>query len=454
MKVVVVGAGLAGLSAACELSDLGHRVTVLESRPWVGGKAYAVESALGWRDNGQHVFMGCTTAYAGFLQKLGTFGLTYRQHLLRVPVFDGDGRESQIAAAALPAPLHLGGSFLRYRHLGAREKLQAGRLLLAIWRGGERLQGHARGQVFAAWLAERGQAPSTIERFWDFLIVPTMNCRAAVVDAGDALFVIRHGFLEHRSHAALGVSRAPLSQLHGDPAVRYIEARGGAVRVRARGAEVLWAGDAASGVRLTTGEGVAAEAVVLAVANESLAEAAGPSLATLPYIQAAASLPTAPIVNLHVAFDRPVARWPFAAFAGSPLQWAFNRDVLDLADAPRDHRLVISLSDATSATSMTPTALRAMFEPLLRRAIPGCAGATIVRWDVTKEPHATFIPAPGLSRPGNETPIAGLFLAGAYTDTGWPATMESAVRSGIRAARLVHVRSLASGPPRTGASGG
>ncbi len=451
MKAVVVGAGLAGLAAACELADLGHEVAVHEARPWAGGKAYSTTGDNGEaRDNGQHVLLGCTTAYVAFLQRLGTLRLTYRQRRLRVPVFDAQGRDSVLASDPVSAPLHLARSFATYRHLSLGEKREAGRLMLAVWHDGARKREAARGRPFAEWLRDHGQSQATIERFWDFLLLPTLNCRAAEADAADALFVVHEGFLRSSTGSAIGVSRVGLTELHAAPAQRYIVSRGGRVVLRSRVAEVEVQAGHVAGLRLADGSREAADVVIVAVANEAAAALATGALADDEGLRRAGALKTAAIVNLHFGFDAAVAAWPFAAFAGSELQWAFNRDVLDMPGRPRRHKLVVSLSGGEKYLDWSPARCQEHFLPLLRRAVPGARQARLLRFEVTKEPHATFVPAPGALRPANQTSVGGLYLAGAHTNTGWPATMESAVRSGIRAARLAHVRSVTSGPSVAG----
>ncbi len=440
MKVAVIGAGLAGLAAACELADLGHHPVVLERRPWAGGKTYSFANLVTGEvvDNGQHVFMACTTAYVGFLGRLGTLKLTRRQRRLRVPVIDGQGRRSEIRSSALPSPLHLGPSFATYRHLGPREKLRIGRAVASIVRPvpGEGLAD----QSFAQWLRQRGQSEAGIRAFWDLMLVPTLNCRSDEASAEAALFVLREGFLKASTSAAIGIPAVGLSELHVQPAIRYIECRGGEVRLRT-GVRALLGRDARiESVLLASGQAAAFDGYVCAVPPTHVAGLLPEGAASTAPFARLAAFRTSPIINLHFWFDRPVAPFAFAAFVGCDLQWVFNRSRLALDQQGGGEHLVVSLSAAGPYMTLDKTGLRDRFLPQLRSALPKAATARLTGFTAIKEPDATFVPAPGIVRPSAATPFQNLVLAGGYTATGWPATMESAVRSGIEAARVLHER--------------
>ncbi len=438
MNVAIVGAGLAGLAAGCELSERGHRVTLFEKRPFAGGKTYSFRDreTSETTDNGQHVFMQCTTAYTGFLRKLGTLHLTKRQKRLRVSVFAPDGRRATISAAALPAPLHLLPSFVRYGHLSATSKVRIGWLLAAVARMNERERLSLWAAPFDDWLRAHGQRDEEVRRFWDFLLLPTLNARSAEVAASDALFVIRQGFLASSRSAAIGLATGGLTALHVDPAVGYIEARGGMLRAGSDVIGIESDGYSAT-VGLASGGRDTFDAAICATGHLQALNLLPRTVADDPAFQDMTRIETAPIINLHVWFDRPVALFSMAAFVDSDLQWVFNRGRLDREPAVNGEHLVVSLSGAQRFMAMDKAALQRHFVQLLNEALPRTRTAALVRFVAIKEPEATFIAAPGLRRPPNQTPIRNLVVAGAYTATGWPATMESAVRSGNAAARAV-----------------
>ncbi len=438
MRVGVIGAGLAGLAAGLELADRGHEVELLERRPWAGGATYSFrDGETGDEvDNGQHLFMACMTAYAGFLERLGTLDRTRRQRRLRVPVFDAAGRRSDLWAANLPFGLHLAPALLRYRHLTRGQKARIARVFLAIRRLGPEERARMADVTFAAWLRGRGQTRADVRDFWDFLVVPTLNCRSDRASAEAARFVLEEGFLRGPRSAALGLPAAGLSELHVRPAVRAIRERGGAVSVRSGVERIELAGGRATTLLLRGGERRSYDAVVGALPPWRLAPLlpAEPRLAGLA--RALARFEPAPILNLHLWFDRPVAPFAFAAFTGPQAPWAFNRSRLG-GERGAGERLALSISAPGELFALDREALRERFLSWARAALPAAREAKLLRFLAVKEPEATFVPAPALARPGPRTALPGLFLAGAWTDTGWPATMESAVRGGLAAADAV-----------------
>lgn len=443
MRVGVLGAGLAGLAAGCELAELGHEVTLIERRPWAGGKTYSFADESGHQvDNGQHVFMACTTEYIAFLRRLGTLKLTRRQKRLRVPVFDQNGHRSFIVAQNLRSPLHLAKSLLGFRALSPAERLRLIPVLSRVSRMSATDREALPDGNFAHWLAARGQSARVIERFWDFLVLPTLNCRSGQAGVRDALFLLQEAFLASPTSSAVGLSAVGLSDLHVTPAVRYIEERGGHLRTGERIRQFQCEGDRLSAV-VTDEARFAFDAYVCALPPWDLTPLLPPELSEQPPFAWLSAFQSSPIINLHLWFAQPVVGFAFAAFTGNELQWVFNRSKLDADPESAGQHLVLSLSGAGGLMSLGKQELADRLMPQLRRALRMDNFAEVTRVMAIKEPAATFVPAPGLRRPPVETPISNLVLAGAHTDTGWPATMESAVRSGLAAARSLHARQSA-----------
>jgi squalene-associated FAD-dependent desaturase len=321
----------------------------------------------------------------------------------------------------------MGPSFAAYPHLSAREKAAAARALVAL----AALRPAARDALddtsFADWLADHGQSPGAVERFWDLIVLPTCNDRSGRVSAALAAFVFQEGFLRTAGGSAIGWSRVALTRLV-DPAARtFLAARGGRV---ISGVAVAEAGP--GGVTLADGEHLAADAVVLALT-------AGRTRAVAPdALPADPGLDQSPIVNVHVWYDRPVMDEPFTAVVDSPAQWIFNRSAMGGTDGP-GHHVAVSMSGAREEVRVPRAELAARIRAELEHLFPAARAAGVLATAVVKEPAATFASAPGQAarRPGPVTPLPGVVLAGAWTGTGWPATMEGAVRSGIRAARTV-----------------
>ncbi|HSJ73502.1 MAG TPA: hydroxysqualene dehydroxylase HpnE [Miltoncostaeaceae bacterium] len=426
-RVVVCGGGLAGIAAAVEAAGLGAEVTLVERRPFLGGKAFSFTDPDSGRevDNGQHVFLGCCPAYIRLLRLLGTARHTSLQRRLDAPVRDRAGRRGALRAAPLPAPLHLGPSFAAYPHLSAAEKAAALRGLASLAALSEGRRRAIDGVSFAEWLADHGQSPGAVRRFWDLIVLPTCNDRSDRVSAALAAFVFRRGFLQSSQGSAIGWSRVGLTRLV-DPAAReFVAARGGRVVTGTAVSEVR-----PGAVTLADGATLGADAVVLALPPGRAGAACPEALPADP------GLGASPIVNVHVWYDRPVMDEPFTAVVDSAVQWIFNRTAMGGGDGSA-HHLAISISGAREEVEVPRPELAATMRAELEALLPRAREATALATAVVKEPHATFAQAPGQAarRPGVATPVPGVALAGAWTATGWPATMEGAVRSGIAAAR-------------------
>jgi squalene-associated FAD-dependent desaturase len=429
--ILIVGGGLAGIAAALECAEAGARVSLLEARPRLGGATWSSQRDGLWIDNGQHVFLRCCTAYLDLARRLGVSDQLFLQRRLSLPVVAPEGATHWLRRSALPAPLHLAASFARFGHLSLAQRLRAARTVRRI--GRLDLAAPALDECsFGDWLAAQGEDAHSIAHFWDLLIRPTVNAAAADASLALAAKVFQTGLLEASGNADIGWSRVPLQALHGDAAARVLGRCGASVRLRARVASI----DAeANGVRVRCADGAQLEgdALILAAPHEAAASLL-PARAGLD-AQALRGLGRSPIVNLHVVYERRVTDHALAAGVGTPLEWIFDRS--DTAGLDRGQYLAITLSAANAYVGMRIEEFRGIFLPELARLFPRARDTRVLRFMVTCERAATFQQAPGTrrARPGARTELRNLYLAGAWTDTGWPATMESAVRSGYRAAR-------------------
>lgn len=433
-RVVVVGGGLAGIAAALDCADAGRAVTLVEVRPRLGGAAYSFERDGLWLDNGQHVFLRCCTAYRELLERLGSSADTVLQSRLAIPVLAPGRPVAWLRRSALPAPLHLAGSLLRYTHLSLRERVAAARAALALGRVNPNdPQTDARG--FGEWLEQHGQSPGAVEALWELIGRPTLNLRPDDASLAAAAFVFRVGLLERADAGDIGYARGPLQRVHGEAALRKLRAAAVEVRLGCR-AERIEASPDGSLVVHGADEQLDADAVVLAVPHERAARLLPEGAVRDPELLT--DLGTSPIVNLHIAYDRRVLEleFEFAAAVGSPVQFVFDRT--GSSGLEHGQCLAVSLSAADAEIDATADELQETYLPALAELLPGARGARAERFVVTRERAATFRAAPGARRlrPGPRTGVAGLALAGAWTDTGWPATMEGAVRSGHAAARV------------------
>ncbi|POX50989.1 phytoene dehydrogenase [Streptomyces sp. Ru71] len=431
---VVVGGGLAGITAALALADAGMRVTLLEGRPRLGGLAFSFQRGDLTVDNGQHVYLRCCTAYRWFLDRIDATALAPLQDRLDVPVVDLDkpqGRRlGRLRRDALPVPLHLGRSLATYPHLSLAERAKVGRAALAL-KALDLADPALDTQDFGSWLAAHGQSARAVEALWDLVGVATLNAVASDASLGLAAMVFKTGLLSDPGAADIGWARVPLGDLHDRLARKALDSAGVRTEVRTRVTSVSEDGNGRLRVQVP-GETLVADAVVLAVPQRETHALLPPGALDAP--EDLLRIGTAPILNVHVVYDRKVLDKPFFAALGTPVQWVFDRT--DASGLRAGQYLALSQSAAQEEIDLPVAELRERYLPELRRLLPAARGAEVKDFFVTRERTATFAPTPGVGRlrPGARTKAPGLYLAGAWTATGWPATMESAVRSGVSAA--------------------
>jgi squalene-associated FAD-dependent desaturase len=432
--VVVVGGGLAGISAALGAADGGARVTLLERRGKLGGLTWSFRRKGRWFDNGQHVFLRCCTSYRSFLDRLGATDMVHLQPRLEVPVLAPGGTTSVISRSSLPAPLHLLGSLARYRHLTLGDRARLARAALAL----RRLDLDDPGLddvAFGPWLSAHGQSREAIEALWNLIALPTLNVSADDASLSLAAMVFRTGLLDTTDAGDIGWSKVPLGQLHGEQA---------SVALADAGVEVVLGApvhaiDASSGTTRVVSFGAGsleADAVVVTTPPEITAD-----LLPGAGLDRALGLGTSPIVNVHLVFDRRVSDLAMFACVHSPVQFVFDRtDSAHFGDAEpgRDGEqcLSISLSAADAEIGRRPEDLISGYLDALAEVVPAARQARLIDGVVSRERSATFRAVPGSAsrRPAVTTAIDRVVVAGAWCDTGWPATMEGAVRSGVAAA--------------------
>jgi squalene-associated FAD-dependent desaturase len=429
--VAIVGGGLAGITAALDCARGGAKVTLLESRPRLGGAAYSVQRNGLQVDNGQHVFLRCCTAYRDLLARLGAVDAVSLQPRLAIPVLAPGRPPLWLRRSGLPAPLHLAGALVGYRLLAIGERVAAARAMSALRRI-DPDDPAADARRFGDWLREHGQSPAAIDRLWGLIARPTLNLAPDEASLAQAAQVFQTGLLRETSAGDIGWARVPLSEIHDVAARRALALAGVDVRLRWRATAI--APDPSGGFQIDASgiPTVNAGVVIVAVPHDRAARLVPGSVDTGGRL---ARLGSSPIVNLHIVYDRRVLELPFAAGVGTPVQWVFDRTAS--SGAPGGQYLAVSLSAADAESGMTIEELRERFLPALAELLPGARDARVDQFFVTREHAATFRAAPGARalRPGPRTGSPGLLLAGSWTDTGWPATMEGAVRSGRHAAR-------------------
>lgn len=404
MKAVVVGGGLAGCAAALDLLDAGHDVTLFEARPTLGGAVQTLPGRDGDPapppDNGQHIALGCFTEYLSFLGRIGEGG-SYLRRPLDLPVIGRDG-----SAASIRPGLR---SLLSYRHLPARERIRLLRVLLRL-RSAES-EPLLDAMTFGDLLRELGGSTIQIERFWDVFVRPALNLPTDEASAAPGLFTVQTALLGAKDAADLILPNRPLGEMHGAAARRTLEAAGASVR---------------TGARVESLDDVDGDAIVVALPAAETADLLGES---------PPALENSPIVSIHLLFDRPLLRSPLAALLGSDAHWVFDRGALTGQRPEQGQYLTVVSSGVPGLMQLRGRELVEHIAGQLTERL----GRAELRWSrVSREPRATVALRPGTEqrRRGGKTPRPNVVRAGAWTKTGWPVTMESAVRSGRAAARL------------------
>jgi len=467
--VAIAGGGLAGLAAGCALSDAGFRVTLFERRPYLGGRASSYQHPGTGEivDNCQHVLLGCCTNLIDFYRRTGVEGkIRWYDELT---FLEPGGRASVIAPSSLPAPLHTAPAFVRAACLALPDKLAISRAMMAL----APALLPDRGESFLDWLKRHGQTAQAIDRFWKTILVSALNEDLDWVSVPAAAQVVRESFLKSAAAGRMGIPTVPLTELYS-AAGDYITARGGEIRLRA-GVESFRAADAGASVIANGTEqrfDYMVSAVPFDVLAKMLADDSGRSEAAslgtgLCPVQAAHSpastspgstdlaealgrFTTSPITGIHLWFDREISDLDHAVLLDRTIQWMFHKSRIIEArkreiagrESPENEpgsyvELVVSCSRSLVEKSKAEIVEMALNE--VREFFPGARSANLLKSTVIKEVHATYSPGPGIDRirPVASTSWPRVFLAGDYTATGWPATMEGAVRSGYLAAEAL-----------------
>ena len=448
----VIGGGLAGLSAGVALAEAGWRVRLFEQRPFLGGRATSYVLPDGEHvDNCQHVTLGCCTNLEDFYQRVGSAGKI--KFFDRLVFQDPQGRIGEMEAGILPAPFHMTGSFAGFAPLSFADKRSIAWAMLDILRGKGRTADldEPGGISMLEWLKRRKQTPGAIERFWRVVLVSALDEELDKTDARFGVDVFWKGFLSNRTGYRMGVPSVPLAELY-DGCKAEIEKRGGEVNLRMPVRTIHVENGAVAGVEFDGGRQETADAFVFALPHPAMAELASDEMKRLePRLAELEKIGVAPITGVHFWFDREVMKEPFVTLLDTTTQWIFNKTALYGASngsgKEKGQYLQLVISASYDLLQKPRQEIIDLCLQEVRQALPAAREAKLVKATVIKEAAATFSPQPGVDRwrPTQETKIRGMFLAGDWTATGWPATMEGAVRSGYLAAEAV-LRSV--GTPR------
>lgn len=445
-EVLVVGGGFAGLAAGVALAQEGRRVRLLEQKPHLGGRAFSfIDSTTGSTvDNGQHLFMGCYHQTIEFLKTIGTLDRLHFQPGLSVQFLEADGRLSSLDCPRLPAPWHLLAGVLRSASVSWSEKFEVLRMRRALRVSHDSSNGNLRDTV-DEWLAKLGQSENLRQNFWNLICIAAMNEDPKIASANLFQRVLKLALFSSALDSRLGIARVGLSDCYTRAAAEFITVRGGTVELGRNVTRILISEGACRGVTLAGEEIVEAETVLSAAPwNKFVELLPGDVLRNEPFFTNILALRPAPIISINLWFDRPVTDLEFAGLRGTTIQWLFNRSRIISAGAESEAASNISqislvLSGAHEHIGRTKEELLAVALKDLAGLLPATKQAKLTHSLVIKERFATFSPSVGIDelRPTPTTPIRGLYLAGDWTATGLPATIEGAVKSGYTAAQEI-----------------
>lgn len=432
LSVAVVGGGLAGLAAACVLADRGFRLTLFERRPYLGGRASSYQHPGTGEvvDNCQHVLFGCCTNLIEFYRRIGVEGRI--RWFDRMTFLEPGGRASDLSPSFLPPPFQTLPAFLRFPFLNGRDKLAIGRALAALIPTSPPDDG----ENFLTWLQRHRQTKAAIERFWKPVLISALSEELDRLSVPYAAQVVRET-LKSATARRMGIPTVPLTELY-TAAQDYVTARGGEVHLRS-GVEGVSPHHSGAEVHLADGV-LQFDFVILAVPFFSLASILPQTAEAQPIREKLAQFESAPITGIHLWFDRQITDLDHAVLLDRTIQWMFHKSKL-LASPTAGEGSYVELVVSASKTLIEKTKSEIVELGLkeLKEFFPGARDANLVKSTVIKEVNATYAPLPGVDayRPPSQTAWPRVFLAGDWIATGWPATMEGAVRSGYLAAECL-----------------
>lgn len=438
--VLIIGGGLAGLSAGVALAEAGCRVRLLEQKPYLGGRARSFRDAATGSvvDNGQHLFMGCYHSTLKFLETIGTSNTVTFDPQLRVRFLDADGKQSELRCPGFPSPWHLLTGVCLSDSFTFGEKMDVLRMGRAVRSAKMPAAGAGASDSLTVeqWLSSLGQRESLRRNFWDLLCIAAMNEDPQIASALLFHRVLRLALFSSPLDSRLGIPRKGLSDCYTEAATRSITDRGGSVEMRRDVRALLVLNGECRGVTLADGTKIEAQAVLSAVPWHVLPGLLPQDTIAQPFFSRIRKMHPAPIISLYFWFDHPVTDLEFVGLRGTTVQWLFNKGKI-LGNGENFVSLV--LSGAHDHVARSKEDLREMARRELRTLLPAMRGAKLVHSLVIKERFATFSPCAGVDalRPAAVTPVRGLYLAGDWTDTSLPATIEGAVQSGYTAAEAI-----------------
>jgi len=437
-SVAILGGGVAGIAAAVALSEAGFHIELIEKRPLLGGRASSfVDHETGERlDECQHGTMRCCTNLDDLLTRLGVADqIDYHD---AIHFLDSDGKHSVIANCPLPAPMHTAVSFVRFRSLGLRDKIGIGHAMMAMLRSKPDPKYDA--LSMADWFAQMGQTEQAVKRFWRPILVSACNEELERIACRHGFKIFRDGFLKNARAFHFGIPRVPLGTLYTEPTLAFLQQRGGCVHLKTTISAIHFDDNRIAGLTLSNGETVTADYYLSGLQCDVLLKMLSPEIiANTPYWQNLGNIELVPICGVHLWFDRAIDCPPALAVLDRTTEWIFNKTVTWNLPPECGTYLSIVVSASRQLAHRPKEEIVAEILAEVRVCVPSAQSANVVRSQVIRYPKATISPKPGVEayRPDQRSPIPNFFVAGEWTQTGWPSTMEGAARSGYRAAEYI-----------------
>lgn len=440
-EIVVLGGGLSGLSAMCNLLDKGYKVTLIEKRPFLGGRAFSyIDKEAGLEvDNGQHIFMGCCTYLIEFLQKVNAYKKVFIQDRLNIKVVR-NSRESSIFSTSWLGPLHLLPSLITYRHLSFKDKLLIVYALLKIKNLNREAVKHTLDkESFYNWLKRHKQTDRSIQALWNLVVLPTLNDDIRNVSAYMGIMVFQQALLKGPKEAVLGFSKVGLTSLLADSTQEYVKWKSAEIIMGKAVTSIDISSNRVNGIRLSDGTHIKGKIFISALPFDKFKEIVPISLNNHDINYVGKGLTCSPILGIHIWYDREVMQNDLVAFLDSEVQWVFNKSSIQRIQGLSGQYISVSISGAWKYANMPKQQIQEIFTRELKQLFPKARQAVVKRFIIIKQLEATFRSIPGAysARPKANISMLNLFMAGDWTDTDWPSTMESAVRSGAIVAKEV-----------------
>lgn len=437
-SIAIIGGGVAGIAAAVALSDAGCHVELFEKRPLLGGRASSfVDKETGERlDECQHGTMRCCTNLDNLLQRLGVADqIAYHD---AIHFLDADGKHSVITNCPLPAPMHTALSFLGFRSLNLKDKIGIGRAMMAMLRARPNPKWDA--VSMAEWFAQMGQTEQSVKRFWRPVLVSACNEELERISCTHGFKIFRDGFLMHPQAFHFGIPRVPLGTLYTEPTLAFLEQRGSCVHLKTIVDQIHISDNRVQSLTLANGETVTADFYVSGLQCDLLLKLLPPEVvAGVPYWENIAQIELSALCGVHLWFDRAFDCPPALAILDRTTEWIFNKTATWNLPPERGTYLSIVVSASRRLEKLPKEDIVAEILAEVRACVPAAKEANLTRSQVIRWPKATISPKPGVDalRPVQTSPMENLFVAGEWTQTGWPSTMEGAARSGYLAAEAL-----------------